>query len=286
VHFSPRYTPQDQDFRDGMILTFKANSPNYSYVQKSADGYLTRTAEKEVISREASVGVYCFDSIKNFYDAAAPYIASCKKSGRESHICPLYNEYISAGKKIISREIDDIHIMGTPDEFQFFEKVSFKFLSKQQRKFVLCSDHSGFRAKEMFIEFLDRKLDCQYIDIGTFSANDCDYNDYVSEACRIITTGKENYFGVGFCRSGQGVNIAANKHPGIRSCLVTNPEEIRLAIQHNACIFFAIPDRIIMDEKSPEYKKDKAMIYLLYEMGTARFSGGRHQNRLMKNKDY
>ncbi len=51
---------------DGLILTFKANSPAHSYAKLDDEGYVTKTAEKEVISENAAVGVYYFKSGHDF----------------------------------------------------------------------------------------------------------------------------------------------------------------------------------------------------------------------------
>ena len=54
VEFSPRVNPASfvSDI-DGIILTFKSNSTNYSYVSLDNDGYAIKTAEKKVISDHA-----------------------------------------------------------------------------------------------------------------------------------------------------------------------------------------------------------------------------------------
>ena len=43
---------------DGLIMTMPANHPKWSYIQFDNQGYVTLVREKEVISNEATVGIY------------------------------------------------------------------------------------------------------------------------------------------------------------------------------------------------------------------------------------
>lgn len=138
---------------------------------------------------------------------------------------------------------------------------------------AVCSDHSGFKSKEIF-KFLAPAFNLECIDFGTYDANDTDYNTFVSAACDSILKGQCD-FGFGFCRSGQGVNIAANKIKGIRSVLCYNEWAAKMGVLHNCANFFS------MSEKHC----DRDEIYLaLYEVMNNSFQGGRHQTRLMKSE--
>ena len=52
IQFLPTFDPSvlNNENCDGLLLTFKSNSTNYSYVATDADGLATKTAEKKVIS--------------------------------------------------------------------------------------------------------------------------------------------------------------------------------------------------------------------------------------------
>lgn len=270
--FEPGYTPKDTDFKDdGLILTFKANSNNYSYVKLDHWENVIYTREKEVISDYASVGVYCFKSTKMFNDYAVPYVAEATK---ETHICPLYNDIIGQYKVVRHKLIDKIHIMGTPEEFKFFEEVSYKYLLPVSRKFALCCDHSGFELKQKIMSILNnRKI--EYIDFGCYGKKDCDYNLYVDAVANYTLKNKE-YFGIGICRSGQGVNICANKYPGIRACLIPDQYHAQYAIKHNAGNFFSLSSHNLIDNKETLWN-------VINTLWTETFDGGRHQTRMMKN---
>jgi len=278
--FAPKFKPK-QLLYDGHILTFKANSPNYSYSDIDKTGMVKRVVEKEVISDAASVGVYCFQSTKDFLDIAEAYVNECKILKHESHIAPLFNKILATGYKdcefgtgyVSSEPISSIHIMGTPEEFAFCEEVAFKYI--RQRKYALCCDHSGFDLKNK-VRFYLEKNSIPFIDFGCYSKRDCDYNEYVDTACNYVLKEKD-FFGIGCCRSGQGVNIYANKRKGIRAALVNSHDSASLAIRHNAANFFSLPESVFLVQNDQFLESVLRVIY------TETFEGGRHQNRLMQH---
>lgn len=272
--FEPIYKPQPCDFEHGgFLLTFKANSPNYSYSKIDSRNLVTEIAEKQVISDAASVGVYGFQRPSAFFNMAKEYIDECKAGNKESHIAPIYNKFIRARALIKVRSINSIHIMGTPEEFAFCEEVSFKYI--RQRKYALCCDHSGFELKNHVKLYLE-KNNIPFIDFGCYSKRDCDYNEYVDAACNYVLKEKD-FFGIGCCRSGQGVNIYANKKPGIRAALVNNHDSASLAIRHNAANFFSLPESVFLAQNEQFLESVMRVIY------TETFDGGRFQGRLMQH---
>ena len=61
VHFGPVFNPDSiQKDSDGFLLTFTANSPDHSYSDYDESGKVKNVVEKEVISKEANVGLYYF----------------------------------------------------------------------------------------------------------------------------------------------------------------------------------------------------------------------------------
>ena len=79
--------------------------------------------------------------------------------------------------------------------------------------------------------------------------------------------------GVLICGSGNGINMTANKHKGIRSALCWNAEIAALARQHNDANIVALPARFISEQEALEIIETF--------LGTA-FEGGRHQRRIDK----
>ena len=271
IEFRPVFNPHvmNELDADGLILTFKSNSINYSYAQIDDDGYVIKTAEKKAISSNACVGIYGYKKGSDFCKYAKEMIDKNLRNKNEFYISPLYNLLIDDGKKIVTDSVEKMHIFGTPDEYNFYkENVTQRIGDKP---IALCSDHSGFEAKEHFKSILDANR-LEYIDFGTILNKDCDYRDYIAQAAKAIQD-KDCHFGFGFCRSGQGVNICANKYKGIRSALIYNEYSMEMSIRHNCANFFAIP-AMNMDEQT-------LARYLRIARDNT-FDGGRHQIRIQE----
>lgn len=268
VTFTPTFTPTI--IHDaGKILTFKSNSPSYSYVKLDQDKNVVLAAEKEVISNNACVGLYGFKSGRTFVQFAKKMIDANIRTRDEFYITPLYNLMVDKGYKISTQEVDQLHIMGTPEEYKFFTTRTLnKFGDKP---IALVSDHSGYDLKEQIKEsFIQQKL--EFIDLGCFVKKDCDQYDYVSQAVQFIKDGTCGY-GIGICKTGQAMNMCANKSSDIRSALIYDEYVAEYAIKHNCANFFAIPSRITTKESFDNY--------LSIWLNTS-FEGGRHCARIMK----
>lgn len=84
---------------DGMIMTMTANDPKWSFVEVH-NNYVTRVVEKEVISNEATVGIYNFRHGKDFVSAAENMIKNQEKVNNEYYVAPVYNKLIKNNKKL------------------------------------------------------------------------------------------------------------------------------------------------------------------------------------------
>lgn len=138
------------------------------------------------------------------------------------------------------------------------------------KKIAIACDHAGFEYKE----FLKKELSAQYTitDFGTHSLDSVDYPDFVHPAAESVEKG-ESEFGILICGSGQGVQLTANKHKGVRCALSWMPEIAALSRQHNNCNMVAIPARFIAKELALDIVKT----FL-----ETPFEGGRHENRVNK----
>ena len=104
VYFEPQFDPTSINSElDGCLLTFKANSPAHSYV-KMENNKAVRTAEKEVISNNAAVGVYYFKNGNDFIKYGNQMIADQEKVNNEYYICPVYNRLIKDGLNVVNKE--------------------------------------------------------------------------------------------------------------------------------------------------------------------------------------
>ena len=100
---------------DGILLTFEANEPKYSFVEKDSNGDVIRTIEKEAISNEAICGCYYFKNKDVFLKSAEKYLINCNYN--EYFMSGVYNVMIENNKKIKSMKTD-FHIpFGVPEEY-------------------------------------------------------------------------------------------------------------------------------------------------------------------------
>lgn len=132
-------------------------------------------------------------------------------------------------------------------------------------------DHAGFELKQELIKHLESK-GYEINDFGTYSEDSIDYPDYAHPVAEMVEQ-NTGMLGILLCGSGNGINMTANKHQGIRSALCWQPEIARLAREHNNANIIALPARFITKETAIE------MIDIFFSTD---FEGGRHQNRIDK----
>ena len=119
----------------------------------------------------------------------------------------------------------------------------------KEKKIVIASDHAGFFIKEKIIKYLVKEQ-YEVKDIGCFSAESpVDYPDYGHQLALVVASG-ECDFGIAICGTGNGINMAANKHHGIRGALCWNEEMSRLARAHNNANVCALPGRFISESEA------------------------------------
>ena len=141
----------------------------------------------------------------------------------------------------------------------------------QGLRVALGSDHAGFLLKQRIIPFLMEK-GCKIKDFGTYSQESFDYADAVHPLSAALENG-EHDFGIVICGSGNGANITANKHKGIRAALCWKVEIARLARLHNNANVLSLPARFISEDTALQI----CDIFLKTD-----FEGGRHTRRVEK----
>lgn len=143
-------------------------------------------------------------------------------------------------------------------------------------RIVLGSDHGGYKYKKELIQFLN-DLGHQTIDVGTFDDEaPASWSVYGLKAALKIKNGEADV-GIVFCKSGQGVTIAANKVEGVYCGLAYNDKNAETCKTHDGCNMIAFPAEYC----SIEDVKRRTKIFL-----DAEFEGGRHSVRLNQLKDY
>lgn len=122
----PFYQACRQPGIDGCILTFTATHPRWSFVKTDAKGFVTATAEKKPISKQATAGLYYFRRARDLIEGAEKLIVKGLTTSGQFFVCPVYNELILAGKKITTHHLPDgaMHSLGTPEDVDLFLKKS------------------------------------------------------------------------------------------------------------------------------------------------------------------
>jgi NDP-sugar pyrophosphorylase family protein len=109
---------------DGLIMTMTASDPKWSYADVGPDGLVRRVVEKQVVSDEATVGLYNFRAGRLFVEAADAMIARGARVNGEFYVAPVYDEMIRAGMRVgvhnVGRDGAGMHGLGTPADLERF----------------------------------------------------------------------------------------------------------------------------------------------------------------------
>lgn len=109
---------------DGLIMTMTAHEDKWSFLKFDDQHFVTEVKEKEVISEEATVGIYNFSKGCDFVYAAQQMIQKNIRTNNEFYVAPVYNEMIKNGKKITYCNIGNgMHGLGTPEDLNLFLKT-------------------------------------------------------------------------------------------------------------------------------------------------------------------
>ena len=109
---------------DGLIMTFWSDHPKWSYVRFDLQRLVTEVVEKQVVSNEATVGIYNFRHGADFVRAAEQMIARNLRVNSEFYVAPAYNQLIAVGQRFatydIGREGTGMHGLGLPADLESF----------------------------------------------------------------------------------------------------------------------------------------------------------------------
>ena len=132
------------------------------------------------------------------------------------------------------------------------------------------NDHAGVDLKNEIINLIDKNH--EVFDIGTHTSESVDYPDIAHKAINRLLSHKSDRV-ILLCGSGNGINMTANKHQGVRSALCWSKEIAELARQHNDANTLALPAR---------YLKKQEAIEIVLAFLSVEFEGGRQLNRVNK----
>ena len=139
----------------------------------------------------------------------------------------------------------------------------------KNNKIVIGSDHAGYSLKLKVIDHL-KERGFEVIDVGTNSAERCDYPVYAHAVCEKIQSG-EVELGILVCGTGVGMSMAANKHKGIRAACCSDVFSARLTRNHNDANVLCFGARVV---------GEGVALQLVDAFITTEYEGGRHQSRV------
>ena len=138
-------------------------------------------------------------------------------------------------------------------------------------KIGLACDHAGYEFKEQLKTYLSSKGN-EINDYGCYSLESVDYPDFAHKLAESIES-NDSELGIQFCGTGNGINMSANKHQGIRAALCWNTHIAEQARLHNNANVLTMPARHL---KWDEVEK------IVDTSPNTKFEGGRHEKRVNK----
>ena len=138
-------------------------------------------------------------------------------------------------------------------------------------KIAIGNDHAGTEYKFEILKYLEEQGHT-VSNHGTDSEDSVDYPDFVHPVAMEVEHKKAD-LGIIICGSGNGANMTANKHQGVRSALCWTKEITQLAREHNDANVLSIPARFTSKPQALE------MVKAFLETS---FEGGRHSRRVEK----
>lgn len=136
-------------------------------------------------------------------------------------------------------------------------------------KIAIANDHAALELKNQIVKHLEEK-GLEFVNFGTDSTESIDYPLFAYKAAKAVQSG-ECDLGIVICGTGIGISLAANKVPGIRCALCSEPLSASLTRQHNNANMLAMGARVIGVEMA------KAIVDAFLN---SEYEGGRHQRRV------
>ncbi|MBR3325975.1 MAG: ribose 5-phosphate isomerase B [Atopobiaceae bacterium] len=136
-------------------------------------------------------------------------------------------------------------------------------------KLAIGNDHTAVDLKQAIVEHLSTR-DIELIDVGTNSTESFDYPISGYRVGKLVASGEVDG-GILICGTGVGISLAANKVPGVRACVCSEPYSAALSKRHNDANIIAFGARVVGDE----------MAKLIVDSWLdATYEGGRHERRV------
>ena len=139
------------------------------------------------------------------------------------------------------------------------------------RRGAIAADHRGAHVIDRIVRVL-KMHGAQIEHMGTCDGSLCDYPDQAYPVARAVADGDAD-MGVLMCGTGIGMEITANKLPGVRAAQVHDEISAEMARRHNDANIICLSADLL----------GPRMIERLIEVWmTSDFEGGRHARRIAK----
>ena len=108
---------------DAGVVVFESFHPRWSFVKCSDNGLVIEAAEKKQISSLATAGLYYYKRAEEYIKCTKNMILKDNNVNGKFYICPVFNEMILDGKKIITYKIDSdkYHSLMSPKKVKQYE---------------------------------------------------------------------------------------------------------------------------------------------------------------------
>ena len=116
----------EREGASGLIMTLTAYNPEWSYVKLNEDNIIIEVVEKEVVSEDATVGIFNFAHGRDYVSACEEMIQEDFRVNGEFYVAPVYNYIIRKGAKVVPYNIGSVgngmYGMGTPRELEWLQE--------------------------------------------------------------------------------------------------------------------------------------------------------------------
>ncbi len=136
-------------------------------------------------------------------------------------------------------------------------------------RIAIGNDHVAVELKNEIAAYLEEKGH-EVLDLGTNSSERCDYPVYGEKVGRAVVSGQAE-LGIAICGTGVGISLAANRVPGVRAVVCSEPYSAKLSREHNNTNVLAFGARVVGSEL--------AKMIVDAWLGAV-FEGGRHEKRV------
>ena len=139
-------------------------------------------------------------------------------------------------------------------------------------RIAISADHRGHSVKEKIVVLLHEQGH-EVLDMGTNSSRSCDYPDLAYPAAKSVSDGRADR-AITICGSGIGMDICANKVPGVRAALCHDELTAQMSRRHNNSNVLCLASDVLGEELMRRIVSSW--------LGTEFEGGGRHERRVRK----